>query len=418
VWDLRTTASDLYTPVEPSIASFTAAPEAIIAGETVTLEWKTEDAVQVEIDNELGVQDPSGSASVDPRETTTYTLTATGPLGATLTQEVIVTVEGLTLTAPTGGEVLAGGGELAITWTSSEFTSQVKIEFFDGTDWTELAAGVDDTWSWDWTVPNQDLPAVVTDDPVCKVRISDATDGAPSHESAEFAVQADTDIDEMPDWWELLYWSEASGAASGAPAEDDDSDELTNLEEYQAGTDPTKADTDGDQLPDGWETLYEEFDPTNPDSDGDETDDGADDLDDGALPNPNYALTNLQEYQAGTDPTKSDTDGDQLPDGWEILYGNGDLDPNKADSDEDDTRDDLEDTDADGRDNLWEYQHDTDPTDDQDPPAKASTKSTGECAALPGDRRSRDTAGIVGFGCWILALAAGILVLRRRSVAR
>jgi len=32
-------------------------------------------------------------------------------------------------------------------------------------------------------------------------------------------------------------------------------------------------------------------------------------------------LTNLQEFQNNADPTRADTDGDGMPDGWEVQYG-------------------------------------------------------------------------------------------------
>jgi len=53
----------------------------------------------------------------------------------------------------------------------------------------------------------------------------------------------DTDADGLPDWWELKHFGSATAAG---PTDDDDSDTLTNLEEYYYGTDPIHADVDGD----------------------------------------------------------------------------------------------------------------------------------------------------------------------------
>jgi hypothetical protein len=64
------------------------------------------------------------------------------------------------------------------------------------------------------------------------------------------AVSADGDP--LPDWWELEYFGNLSKAANG----DDDTggpDGLTNLQEYERGTNPAVADTDGDGFHDGTE---------------------------------------------------------------------------------------------------------------------------------------------------------------------
>jgi len=52
-------------------------------------------------------------------------------------------------------------------------------------------------------------------------------------------VDADTDADGLPDWWELLHFLVLTKIAAG----DEEPDSLSNLSEYMAGTDPNVADT-------------------------------------------------------------------------------------------------------------------------------------------------------------------------------
>src|SRR5713226_1031088 len=72
-------------------------------------------------------------------------------------------------------------------------------------------------------------------------------------------------------------------------------------------------------MPDGWEVAHA-LDPRVNDANNDPDNDG---------------LTNLQEYQLGTDPNNADTDGDGMPDGWEVAHGLNPLDPNDANLDTD-----------------------------------------------------------------------------------
>ncbi|MGQ9570899.1 MAG: metallophosphoesterase, partial [Thermodesulfovibrionales bacterium] len=55
-------------------------------------------------------------------------------------------------------------------------------------------------------------------------------------------IYTDMDLDRLPDDWESQYF----GNLNQGPSDDYDGDGLTNLEEYNYGTDPTKWDTDGD----------------------------------------------------------------------------------------------------------------------------------------------------------------------------
>jgi K319L-like, PKD domain/OmpA family len=74
----------------PVIASFTATPPSINAGQSSTLAWSVQNADSVSISS-LGTVPASGTRSVSPTATTVYTLTATNKSGST-TRTVTVTV--------------------------------------------------------------------------------------------------------------------------------------------------------------------------------------------------------------------------------------------------------------------------------------------------------------------------------------
>ncbi|MGC6567562.1 MAG: DUF1800 family protein [Akkermansiaceae bacterium] len=114
----------------------------------------------------------------------------------------------------------------------------------------------------------------------------------------------DDDSDGLPLHWERAHLlSDANPADAG---EDPDGDFLTNLGEFQKGTNPRLADTDHDGLPDNEETTS---DPLDPDSD----DDGL-----------------LDGEERDSNPTLVDTDSDGAPDGWEVQTGYDPGDNNSA----------------------------------------------------------------------------------------
>jgi hypothetical protein len=113
---------------------------------------------------------------------------------------------------------------------------------------------------------------------------------------------------------------------------DTDKDGLSDILEYQLGTDVNNPDTDGDGLPDAYEVYVTATDPTLKDTDGNGIPDGEEDRDEDGL-------TNLQELKYGTHPRVADTDGDGWLDGYEIIRGTVPLNP---DTDGDGVEDGLE----------------------------------------------------------------------------
>ena len=91
---------------------------------------------------------------------------------------------------------------------------------------------------------------------------------------------------------------------------DGDADGLSNLQEFQNGTNPTLSDTDSDGLSDGDEVLVQGTNPTLADTDGDGLTDGDE----------------MNVY--GTLPDNPDSDGDQFGDGVEVLAGTNPNDVN------------------------------------------------------------------------------------------
>ena len=139
--------------------------------------------------------------------------------------------------------------------------------------------------------------------------------GANINYSSSWAELVGTESEELS--WTMDDWQYLA---------DTDDDGLPNLIEKEVGSDPYNPDTDGDNLPDGYEALTLGTDSTKPDTDDNGVLDCDEDFDEDGL-------TNLQEYELGTEPYNEDTDGDGLKDGEEInIYG---TDPLKVDTDED-----------------------------------------------------------------------------------
>ena len=162
----------------------------------------------------------------------------------------------------------------------------------------------------------------------------------------------DIDNDGLPDTWENAYFGDLSQTAGG----DFDADGLTNLQEYNAGTDPTRPDSDDDGLTDAEELLT-----------------------------------------YGTDPLSMDTDGDGIEDYAEVTFG---LDPLDLDQDNDGVTDGLNDWNNNGIDNQTEAN-------------SGNSPGTPPSASPPPSGGGSGGSGCGGTGLEVLG-ALGLALLRRR----
>jgi peptidoglycan-associated lipoprotein len=82
-------------PAAPTITQFSAEPTSIQRGQSSTLRWEVSGEVtSISIDQGIGTKEKAGNQRVFPNDSTTYTLTATGPGGSRTAMTTI------TVTAP------------------------------------------------------------------------------------------------------------------------------------------------------------------------------------------------------------------------------------------------------------------------------------------------------------------------------
>jgi len=113
----------------PAIASFTATPSSITAGQPSSLSWSVTGATTVSINNGVGTVSSTGSSIVSPTQTTAYALTAANSTGST-TAVVTVTVTTATSTQPPTAPVLLtavakGPTEVDLTWSAASDSAGV-----------------------------------------------------------------------------------------------------------------------------------------------------------------------------------------------------------------------------------------------------------------------------------------------------
>ncbi len=203
----------------------------------------------------------NGSVTLPP-----ITLGATTPIPTALSVNTPIT------TLTTAGAI----AQLNVTATYSDGT---------GADVTASASGTQ------YTISNPFIATITSEGLVTAVHTGNVVVQATNEgTSALIAIHvlfgggADSDGDGIPDDYEIAHGLNPNDPTDALA--DPDHDGLTNLQEFQLGTDPHNPDTDGDGL-----------------SDGDEV--------------------NLYH----TNPLVADTDGDGIPDGVEIATGTDPLNP-------------------------------------------------------------------------------------------
>lgn len=207
-----------------------------------------------------------------------------------------------------GATVLAG--TIPLSWVN--VATNVYVDVWFGTNSGALARVVTGELNRTNTTVSAPLGATYY------WRVNSYTNGAPTGTPITGTlfrfIVVDADNDGLPDAFEWAYTTPPSYTAMN-PGDDLDTDGLTNLQEYQRGTIPTNADTDGDTLKDGDEVTGAGARPaTNPllaDTDGDGLSDGVE----------SNTGTWVGTTNRGTNPTKTDTDGDGLDDGVESNTG-------------------------------------------------------------------------------------------------
>lgn len=198
----------------------------------------------------------------------------------------------LIVTGPTRPELTQEGEQLQM----------VTFGLLPSEEWVDLTTSVQGTFysSSNSEIASVNQMGVVTAHKRGSALIQARNEGQLASFEVQVLIEDDDDKDGIPTPYEQI-----SGLDPYDPTDataDQDGDLLTALVEYELGTNPFLADTDGDGLTDGAEYLTHGTNPLQGDSDSDGLIDG-------------------KEVFLATDALNPDTDGDDIPDGLEVSLG-------------------------------------------------------------------------------------------------
>ncbi len=114
------------TPIVYPTISISATPSTICSGDSTTLNWSSTDATSVSINNGIGSVALTGSRTISPNHTTTYTATATNSFGSD-SDSVTVVVEDCgyipTISISATPSTICSGDSTTLNWSSTDATS-------------------------------------------------------------------------------------------------------------------------------------------------------------------------------------------------------------------------------------------------------------------------------------------------------
>lgn len=118
------TSTATLTVIIPPTADIMVDPPSILVGQSAALSWQCQAADTCSISPEIGVVGASGMMDVSPVQTTTYTVTATGP-GGTITKSTTLTVQAIkpTVTISANPQTIISGTSARLSWNSINASS-------------------------------------------------------------------------------------------------------------------------------------------------------------------------------------------------------------------------------------------------------------------------------------------------------